>query len=140
MAERIRITSELDELFPGKVFKVGTQHIDIKPLGIAKLASISKKLKSFGEQLGKEGVTWDNYNDKGNILKIAITLLDQFPEVMEEASNIAKEDIQLLPIDLIVELLNTIIEVNLASKEKLEKNFNSLAEKFQIKKEKSQKK
>lgn len=133
MAERIRLKTDLDQLFPGKEFKIGSQSIEIKPLGIAKLASISKKLKEFGSILSSEGVTWDNYQETEHFVKIAVVLLDRFPEVLEEATNIAMEDLQLLPIDIIVGLLDTAIEVNIAAKDSLEKNFKSLAEKFDLK-------
>jgi NTP pyrophosphatase (non-canonical NTP hydrolase) len=139
---RVRLNLDLDSLFPGDTITIGEQTIDIRPLGIQALAICARKLKGFGALLEKEGVTWDNYNRPENLLKLATILLEQFPEVLEEASNIHIDDLKELPLDVIVEILNKVIEVNIASKEKLEGNFKSLVEKMgmsPIKKDKSQK-
>lgn len=130
MAERIRLSEDLDTLFPGSIVTIGTQKIEIRPLGVAKLASIFRKLKAFGTSLGDEGVTWDNYSEHQNVIKIATSLLEQFPDVLEEATNIAAEDLQRLPLEVIAEVLSIVLEVNLSSKESLSKNFNGLIEKF----------
>jgi hypothetical protein len=134
--ERTRLSLDLEALFPGDSLTIGDQTIDIRPLGILQLSVIARKLKGFGAVLGEEGVSWDNYNQPENLLKLAVILLEQFPEVLEEASNIALEDLQQLPIDVIVEILDKVIDVNMKSKEKLEGNFKSLAQKFNMTKEK----
>lgn len=125
--KRQRLNLNLDSLLPGDTLKIDGQVVFIRPLGLLQLAIVARKLKGFGAILGEDGVTWDNYGQPENILKIAVILLDQFPEVLEEASNIALEDLQQLPIDIIVELLDKVLEVNMKSKEKLEGNFKSLA-------------
>ena len=130
--ERQRLNLDLESLFPGKAHKIGTCTVDIRPLGILKLATITRQLKGFGKVLGEEGVSWENYSDPENLLKLATILLEQFPSVLEEASNIAIEDLQELPLELIAELLDVILDVNLESKEKLTKNFKSLAGKFSL--------
>ena len=130
--ERTRLTLDLEALFPGDTLKIGEQTVDIRPMGIKQLAIIARKLKGFGAILSEEGVTWDNYSEPENLLKLATILLEQFPEVLEEGSNIATEDLEELPIDIIVEILDKVLDVNLKSKEKLEGNFKSLAEKFKM--------
>ena len=132
MAERQRLNLDLESLFPGDTITIGNQTVDIKPLGIKQLAVISRKLKGFGTILADDGVDWENYNQPNNLIKLATVLLDQFPEVLEEASNIAAEDLQQLPLDIVVELLDKVLEVNMKSKEKLEGNFKSLAGKFEM--------
>lgn len=127
MAERQRLNVDLDSLFPGDTLTICEQTISIRPLGIKQLAIIAKKLKGFGKLLSEDGVTWENYNQPENIVKIATVLLDQFPEVLEEASNIDIEDLEVLPIEIIAEILDKVMEVNMDSKGKLEKNFKSLA-------------
>jgi hypothetical protein len=130
MDERQRLNLDLDSLFPGESFTVGSTTVFIKPLGIKQIALIAKKIKGLGNLLNEEKITWDNFQQPENLVKLVTIILDNFPEVLEEASNIAIEDIELLPVDMIVDLLNKVIEVNLASKEKLEGNFKSLAGKF----------
>lgn len=130
MAERQRLNLDLDSLFPGDTFTVGTSSVLIKPLGIKQISVLAKKLKGVGKILAEENVTWDNFQEPENLVKLVTIVLDTFPEVLEEASNIAIDDIELLPVDMVIDLVNKIIEVNLASKEKLEGNFKSLAGKF----------
>lgn len=140
--ERQRLNLDLESLFPGDTLKVGDQTIDIRPLGLLQLATIARKLKGFGAVLAEDGVTWDNYNQPENLLKLAVILLEQFPEVLEEASNIALDDLQTLPLEIIIEILDKVLEVNMKSKEKLEGNFKSLAGRLNmgpIEKHKSQK-
>ncbi len=130
--ERTRLNLDLESLFPGDTITIGTQNVDINPLGIRQLAVIARKLKGFGKILADDGVSWKNYNTPENLIKLAVILLDDFPEVLEEASNIALEDLQELPIDVVVEILDKVIEVNMKSKEKLEGNFKSLAQRFNL--------
>lgn len=128
--ERQRLDLDLESLFPGDTFKIGDNEIVIHPLGVFQLATIAKQLKGFAKSITDDGVTWDNYNEPDNLIKIASVLLQQFPDILEEASNVHKEDIAQLPIEVVVELLDKIFEVNIKSKEKLSKNFKSLVEKF----------
>jgi len=130
MAERTRLDLDWDSLFPGSDLTIGKQTIPIKPLSLFQLAKVTRTLKGFGKLLSEEGVSWENYQQQDNIVLIASVLLDQFPEVLSEASNIHVEDIQRLPLESIVSVLDKVLEVNLESRESLEKNFKSLAAKF----------
>jgi len=127
---RQTLSLDLDQLFPGETFEIGEQSIMIRPLSLAQIAEISKKMKGFGSTLLEEGVTWENYNEAGSMFKIASVILINFPEILEEAANLEIECIKILPLEIIVSLVNKIIEVNLQSKEELAKNFNSLTKKF----------
>jgi len=135
MATRQRLNLDLDSLFPGDTITIGNQTVDIRPLGIKQLAIIARKMKGFTSVLSEENINWDNYNKPENLVKLATVLLEQFPEVLEEGSNIALEDLETLPIEIVVEILDKVIEVNMKSKEKLEGNFKSLAEKFGMEQE-----
>lgn len=128
--KRQRLSLDLEALFPGDTLDVHGTVIDIRPLGIQQLAIIVRKLKGFGTILQEDGVDWENYSQPENILKLAIILLEHFPEVLEEAANVAVEDLVQLPIDTVVLILDKVLEVNLKSKETLEGNFKSLIGKF----------
>jgi len=130
MTIRQSLSLDLDALFPGETLTIGNQSIIIRPLNIEQIAILSKKLKGIGTILGDIGVTWDNYNEHANLFKLAVTVIDNFPDILEEASNIAIKDLQALPIDLIVAIVDKILDVNLKSKDSLEKNFKSLTGKF----------
>jgi len=128
--ERTRLTMDLESLFPGDTLKIGDQVIDIRPLGIKQLSITARKLKGLVKILADEGVTLDNYNEPGNLLTLTMIILEQAPEILEESSNIALEDLVQLPIEIIVEILSKVIDVNMQSKEKLEKNSKSLMKKL----------
>lgn len=128
--ERQSLAIDLDALFPGEELVIGSTTVIIRPLSIYQISNISKQLKGMGAVLSKEGITWDNFAEKQSIFTIAVCLIDSFPEVLEEASNIELEDLQLLPLESIVLILNKVIEVNLKSKDELTKNFKSLTEKL----------
>jgi len=130
--ERQKLNLDIDSLFPGDTLDICGNTVDIRPLGIKQLAVTARKLKGFGTTLDSEGVNWENYEQPENLLKLAIVLLDQFPEVLSEASNIDIDDLQSLPIDIVVEILDKVLEVNMKSKEKLEGNFKSLASKLNL--------
>jgi hypothetical protein len=130
MADRQKISFELDDLFPGETVSIGKSIILIRPLNIEQIAVLSKKIKAIGSLLSKEGITWENYSEKTSLLKIAVVLLDSFPDVLEEASNIDINDLKKLPLNSIVLIVSKVIEVNLKSKDDLIKNFTSLIEKL----------
>ena len=129
MANRIRITAELDELFPGDVISIGSQTIEIKALGFGKIMSLVRKLNALGPKFTEAGISWTNFTSEGFAIPLASILLEQAPDILSEVSNIHEDDIQMLPLDKIVEILAVAADVNLRSKESLEKNFKSLAEK-----------
>ena len=140
---RQKLNLNLDELFPGDTLKIGNQTVHIKPLGIEQLSIISKKLKGFTAILAEEDITLDNYNEPANLVVLSSLLLEQFPEVLEEASNIELSDLKQLPLDIILEVVSKVIDVNLASRDSLTKNFNNLIGKINLqetqKKQKSSK-
>ena len=128
--ERQSLSLDLDALFPGQDLTFGNTTIVIRPLSIQQIATLSKQINGLGATLIKMGVHWENYNQPQNLAKIASVILANFPNVLEEASNIVIEDLQVLPLEAIVQIVETIIDVNLKSKEVLEKNFKSLTKKF----------
>lgn len=138
--KRQSLSVDLDSLFPGENFKIGDASIIIRPLSIEQIATISKKLKGLGSILSDSGVTWENYNTHENLFELAVVILNNFPDILEEASNVKIDDLKVLPIECIVQIVDKIIEVNLKSKDNLEKNFKSLTKKFRPVIEKSQKK
>jgi len=121
-----RLNLNLDSLFPGKSIEICGQVVIIRPLNIEQLAVVSRTLKGYIDGLLAEGVTWETVQLPANMVKIAVTLLEQFPDVLETVSQIRKEDLLQLPIDVVVDILSTVVEANLDSKEKLEGNLNSL--------------
>lgn len=133
--QRQSLNLDLDSLFPGEALTIGNSSIVIRPLGFEQIAILTKKLTGMGSILSGKGVTWENYNSPENLFHIGCVLLANFPDVLEEASNVSIDDLKKFPLELIVEIVEKVISVNLKSKESLEKNFKSLATNFLPKKE-----
>lgn len=130
----------LDSLFPGKNIPLGTGSVEIKPLSIVTLVYVIRKVKAIGPILFEKGVTWENYNDPQNLFTIVEVIMENVPQLMEELTDIDIEDVKQLPLEALVSLLTGVIDVNIQSKESLEKNFESLAGKLGMGMEKTPKK
>lgn len=111
-------------LFPGKIVKVGTQNVNIKPLGLAKLADLISCLDGVICECVDRNITLDNY--QAHYLELAHIILTDSPEVLASLVDIDVEDIKRLPVNIAVELLTTAMEVNLDSQEDLSKNLYAL--------------
>ena len=127
MAEKLRLDLDLDSLLPGDTFQIGNQSILIRPLGLLQYKSIIFKIRSLMSDLKDKGITGKNYKDPDNLISLVELLVTKFPEILEEASNIHIDDLQVLPIEVLVGLTDKCLEVNLKSKEALIKNLVSLA-------------
>jgi hypothetical protein len=127
---RQKLSLNLDTLFPGEVLPIGSSSILIRPLNIKQIAIILKQLNSVIETLSDNGITFDNFNEQGNIIRIAIVLMDEVPDVLSEASDIDLDDLLALPLDVIITILEKVISVNMKSKDDLIKNFLSLTKKL----------
>lgn len=126
-----KLTLDLEALFPGSTLTIGSDTIIIRPLNIEQLAYLSKKVSSLGTVLSEKNITMENFNTPENLFHIAVIVLENIPEVLEEAANVEIESLRKLPLDIIIQLIAKIIDENMKSKESLEKNFKSLIGKFQ---------
>ena len=131
MKERVRLNIDIDALLPGDNFQIGNQTILIRPLSIIQYKFILSKIKGLFEYTKELGITSENYRDNDKFIMIAEIIVEKFPELLEEVSNIAAEDLQQLPIEIIISLIDKCLDVNLKSKESLVGNFRSLALKVQ---------
>lgn len=116
-----------DAAFPGHEIKVAGVSIILKPMGAELLASVIKRLKSIGTELASAGVTKDNYRTAEGLPALASVVLAECPTIVSDASNIKLADIKRLPVEELVVLIGGILEVNLKSREVLEKNLQNLA-------------
>lgn len=128
--EKQRLNLDLDSLFPGEELIIGNTSIMIPPLGLSKIAMIAKKLKSIGVVLTTKEITWDNFQKPEKLFDLVQIIIDNIPEILEEASNIHGDDLKALPIDIVIAIVSKVIDVNLAAKESLEGNLKSLTEKL----------
>jgi len=148
--ERKRLSLNLDKLLPGEAFQIGDEQVIIRPLGLRQIREITSKLKSLWKSLTEQGVTFSttnkeikdeagnvnyigippNFKEPEKLLIIAEVLVTQFIDVLEEVSDIHRDDLSEFPIDIIVGLIDKCIDVNLKSKDSLLGNFVSLTGKL----------
>ena len=131
MSEKISFDVDWDALFPGKPFTVGSKTVNITPLNIAQIATVTRKIKTIMPILKAEDIDWEGLNNPETIVKLIPILMDNTPEIVSEASGIDLESLVKFPPEYMLKLVTIAIEVNLESKEALEKNFESLVETFQ---------
>lgn len=63
------------------------------------------------------------------MIQLVALIISDAPEILSELSGLDVDDITRLPIEKAVDLFGVCLEVNLASKEGLIKNFKGLGEK-----------
>jgi len=127
---KVEITKEdWDNLIPVKEVKIASQTICVKPLGFKKLRETIKKFNGIKSELIEQGITLDNYNETNNLLTLATVIFDKIPEVLANSTNIRLEDIENLPINIIVKIIEAILDSNIDSQKGLVKNLVTLANK-----------
>jgi hypothetical protein len=131
MSEKISFDVDWDNLFPGKPFVVADKSHNVTPLNIEGIAKISKKIRVILPILKSEGIDWNNLNDPEVIIKLVPILMDNTPDIVSEATGISIESLVKFPPAYLLEIVTIAIEVNLESKEALEKNFEGLVKTFQ---------
>lgn len=130
MSNRIKLTADLDALLPGEDFTIGDQTIVIKPLSLSQVKTIIGRVNLFVAECASNGVSISNIEEPDKFVVAAEIVVTKFPDILEELSNIDSEDLQKLPIDIAVSLLDKCLSVNMKSKDSLMGNFKSLAVKM----------
>ena len=126
MKERNRLGIDFSKLYRTTTMDIGGSMVTIRPLTYIQWAELLSKADLIIAKCKEDGITLDNYRDPMKALTLAKILVVDFIDVLAEISNIHEDDLKALPIEVIVDILGTVIEINLASKEDLEKNFNRL--------------
>lgn len=118
-----------DALLRVEVFRLGNRDWPLRPVGLQDLGEITKSIQRIAGELQDKGVTLQNFqNDKLHVvLDIVVT---SAPDILEKLTGLHREDIRNLPLDVLVALFNTALDVNLASQDDLAKNLTALAQKM----------
>lgn len=126
MKERNRLGIDFSKLYRTTTMDIGGSMVTIRPLTYVQWAELLSKADLIIAKCKEQGITLENYREPMKALTLAKILVVDFIDVLAEVSNIHEDDLQALPVEVVVAILGTVIEVNLASKEDLEKNFNRL--------------
>lgn len=125
--------SDWDALFPETPFIIGSTELSLVPLSLAQVAQLIKKLAMIKDKSAfdfqrlrpseTESVTVET------IIEFVAFLLEQAPDILSDLSGLDVEDIQALPVNIVVDLAIACVNLNIASYEGLLKNLTGLGEK-----------
>lgn len=151
--EKPRLNLNLDSLLPGESLPIGNTTVIIRPLGLLQIKFITKRISTIFSSFKEKGITFSttrqefpdvdnpgkmavyaippNYREPDHLVTIAETLVADFPDVLSEVSGIHMDDLDILPLETIVSIIDKCLDVNLKSKESLMGNWQSLTEKLE---------
>lgn len=119
--------SDWEVLFPAEDFKIGSTTLELTPLSLSGLATITRRLTNVVDKVTALELNLDSLtSEAGKIVQLVALILDDAPEILAEMSGLDLEDIQRLPLDVAVGLFSACLDVNLRSQESLVKNFKGL--------------
>ena len=127
MKEKTRLGIDFSKLYRTTTMEIGGAMVTIRPLTYIQWAELLSKADLIIAKCKEKDITLENYREPMKTLALAQIIVTDFINVLSEASNIHEDDLKALPIEIIVDIISTVIEVNMASKDDLEKNFNRLA-------------
>lgn len=128
--EKIRLGIDFSKLYKTVAIDVGGKSVVLRPLTYRQWGDLLAKVDLIIEKCTEEGISLENFRNPDKLLTFAKILVVDFVDVLSEASGIHEEDLEQLPIEVILDILNAVIRVNLESKEDLQKNFDSLTKTF----------
>ncbi len=114
-------------LLPQTDYKLGNTTLPLRPLNVSEVGKIARVAKNMAQYMKDKGITLDNFKDPANIGIVFEIILDVCPELISDSANLDVEDVRNLPLEVGIDLFNKLIEVNLKSKDALEKNSLNLA-------------
>lgn len=126
MKERTRLGIDFSKLYRTTTMEIGGTMVTIRPLTYVQWAELLSKADLIIAKCKEADITTENYREPAKALALAKIIVVDFIDVLAEVSNIHEDDLKALPIEIIVDIIGNVIEVNLASKADLEKNFNRL--------------
>lgn len=119
--------SDWEVLFPAEDFKIGDTTLELTPLSLSSLATITRRLTSVVDKIGALDLNLENItSEAGKIVQLVALILGDAPEILSEMSNLDLDDVKRLPLDTAVALFSACLDVNLRSQESLVKNFKGL--------------
>ena len=127
MKEKTRLGIDFSKLYRTTTMDIGGALVTIRPLTYIQWVELLSKADLIIAKCKEKDITLENYREPMKTLALAQIIVTDFINVLSEASNIHEDDLKALPIEIIVDIISTVIEVNMASKDDLEKNFNRLA-------------
>jgi hypothetical protein len=129
MAEKINLTNEdWEALLPESDYTLGKTKLPLRPLGVTEVAKVAKVIQKSMALFAERKITMDNFGEPQNIVVLVDVIMEHAPDLVSDCSGLALEDVKALPVEWAVDLVRALIDLNIKSKESLEKNLRALAE------------
>lgn len=131
MSNKVSFDVDWDSLFPGEEFSIGSVKHNVTPLDLEGISLVTRKIKSILPLLKVEKITFKNFSEPENVVKLSAILSDHAPEIISDVTGIELTSLAKFKPQFVLELITIAIKVNIDSKESLEKNFESLTKALQ---------
>lgn len=118
-----------ENLVPIIEIPIASQKVSIRPLGFKKLTETIRKFQNSQKELLESGVTLENYSSPEGMLAITTIILERMPDIISDSSNIDLTDVERLPINVALTLVEAILDANITSQKGFLKNLTALATK-----------
>jgi len=128
MRKKIKLNKDdWEVLFISENFKIGLQTIEIFPFCLKELKPVMNSIKELAFKFKSKNIGFEEIFDIENAPLLAEMLME-FPDIISKATGLEVEDINNLPINIIIALSSKIIEVNVRAQGGMEKNLIGLLE------------
>jgi len=116
---------------------IGGKLIPISPLGFEDLVYVIVRLMSLAKIFNKENISLNSLSSEDGIpietlQKILKIVMSNIPDIVEKCCGIPFEDFRRLPLGPAVEIVKTVLQVNITAFEGLEKNLQGLADNLKV--------
>jgi len=127
MADLIRLTDDdWQHLLPERPYTLGAREIMLRPVTVDEIALCVKYAGGIKAAMAEAGI--DRANVMARLPEVIAIVIDRFPAVLEILTGIHRDDLRRLPAGELLALANEVADINLFSREGLEKNFLALAD------------
>jgi len=125
MAPR-KLNTKIEDLFKSDTFEIGGDKIVIRPFSLEQWIKVIQRINESLDKFTSADINFENYKEYSKLLKLVTIIVSDFPDLLEDATGIVREDLVALPTEILIGLLTKVIEVQMASKDVFLKNWNCL--------------
>jgi hypothetical protein len=127
MSQKVKLTPEdWNSLLPETAYSLGNTKLQLRPMTITEIAKIARIIQNSMELFKEKQITIANYMSPENVSLIVDILATTAPDIISDCAGLDIDDVKALPYDYMLKLVVALIEVNLQSKDSLEKNLTAL--------------
>lgn len=127
--EKVKLMdNDWKDLLPSKEVAIASQKIIVEPLGFKNFTLIINRFKDIQGELTTAGIDIAQLKDSpGSMITLTSLILEKMPELISLSCNLDAEDIDRIPINTAIQIVEAIIDVNIESQNGFLKNLTALA-------------